>query len=206
VPGPASLDQVRAEFDADDRSASTARQQAKRLIASANELLAIARQLERHAEPGTRETPLDRAREIAEHDDPLWAELARQAYRDRRRRNEIFQNESLFGEPAWDILLDLFIASKERKLVPVTSACIGAAVPPTTALRWLQVLEKEGLVVRECDTRDARRVFVRLSAEAYARMVAYFNESSRPLRNEHWDTVLLPQEQVEKQRALAGGD
>ena len=58
--------------------------------------------------------------------------------------------------------------------MPVTSACIGAAVPTTTALRWLALLEERGLIVREADPTDARRIFVRLSADAYARMVSYF--------------------------------
>ena len=100
---------------------------------------------------------------------PRLAQLHR-----RRRSRALFFDESLFGEPAWDVLLDLFIAAKERKRVPVTSACIGAAVPTTTALRWLTILEDRGLVLREADPTDARRIFVRLTADAYAKMVAYF--------------------------------
>lgn len=178
-----------------------ARNQAKRLIATANELLALARDLERGDQPsgdaptlGTREVP---------NDDPVWGELARQAYRDRRRRNEIFGNDTLFGEPAWDILLDLFIASKERKRVPVTSACIGAAVPPTTALRWLQVLEKEGLVIRESDPNDARRMFVGLTAHAYAKMVFYFSEASRPVRSDEAHDILHADQDDDRRRSLA---
>jgi hypothetical protein len=174
-----------------------ARSLARRLIATANELLAIARNIERGPVAGALE-----ASEGPTGDDPLWGELARQAYRDRRSRNAIFGNDALFGEPAWDILLDLFIASKERKLVPVTSACIGAAVPPTTALRWLQVLESEGLVVRESDKRDARRVFVRLSAQAYEHMVVYFRGISRPQRNSADEFLLVPADAPSGRRAL----
>lgn len=154
---------------------SPAGQQARRLIAAANELLALAAELEDEASrshltasPRAEEprAPLD--------DDARWLRHARRLYRDRRSRAQIFGDETLFGEPGWDILLDLFIAAKERKRVPVTSACIGAAVPTTTALRWLAVLEDRGLVLREADPTDARRIFVRLSAEAYAKMVAYF--------------------------------
>ena len=163
---------------AGERCAEAARQ-ARRLIASANELLALAAELDEAARRGTF-APRAQGRgsdgEAASllEDDVRWLRHARRTYRNRRSRSAHFQDESLFGEPAWDLLLDLFIAAKERKRVPVTSACIGAAVPTTTALRWLAVLEERGLVLREADPSDARRVFVRLSAEAYAKMVAYF--------------------------------
>jgi hypothetical protein len=149
------------------------RDQARRLIAAANELLALAAELEQGAAPAPAGDGYIPPTEFAPEDDGRWLRLARHTYR-RRRSRILFFEESLFGEPAWDLLLDLFIAAKERKRVPVTSACIGAAVPTTTALRWLALLEDRGLVVREADPTDARRIFVRLTAEAYARMVAYF--------------------------------
>ena len=58
--------------------------------------------------------------------------------------------------------------------MPVTSACIGAAVPTTTALRWIAMLEAKGLITRENDSSDARRVFVKLSPEARQGMADYF--------------------------------
>jgi len=154
-------------------------------------LLALAAELEDVGQNGS--TALSQAIDalpdsapILLDDDARWLRWARRAYRDRRNRSAIFDDEGLFGEPAWDLLLDLFIAAKERKRVPVTSACIGAAVPTTTALRWLTVLEERGLVVREADTSDARRIFVRLSTDAYARMVRYF---ARIAMSEADDTV-----------------
>ncbi len=88
--------------------------------------------------------------------------FARETYNIRRRRAR-FLPMDLFGEPTWDILLDLYVATRENRPVPTTSACIGANVPPTTALRWLRILEARGLVDREEDGRDGRRTFVRLS-------------------------------------------
>lgn len=157
------------------------RAKARRLIAAANELLAIAHELEL-SDGGN---GLDEA--IPSHnakDSPAWAEVARSTYQERRRRGEIFNDPTLFGEPAWDILLDLFIAAKERKRLPVTSACIGAAVPATTALRWLTVLEDKGLILRENDTADARRVFVRLSTDGYEKMITYFSHVAADMRQE----------------------
>ncbi len=100
--------------------------------------------------------------------------LARKTYALRRKRAAIFGNPDLFGEPAWDILLDLFIAEGEGKSVSVSSACIGSAAPATTGLRWLGVLADEGLVVRENDTDDHRRVMVRLTATGHAAMERFF--------------------------------
>lgn len=163
------------------------RAKARRLIAAANELLAIAHELEQtDAELQPHHTP---ASQIAK-DSPAWGEVARSAYRQRRRRQELFADTTLFGEPAWDIMLDLFIAAKERKRLPVTSACIGAAVPATTALRWLTVLEDKGLILRENDTADARRVFVRLSSDGYEKMVAYFADIAGDMRQD--EDIELP--------------
>jgi hypothetical protein len=162
------------------------RARASRLIGVANELLAIAHDLE-NAVASEQGQPVSIAsarrgastREGPAEDHPLWGELARQAYADRRRRTKIFANEDLFGEPAWDILLDLFIAEKERRRVSVTSACIGSAVPSTTALRWIALLEREDLLLREADTSDARRIYVKLTTRGYAAMVDYFSQVSR---------------------------
>jgi hypothetical protein len=96
--------------------------------------------------------------------------LARQAYALRRLRNDLFGRSELFGEPAWDIVLDLYIAHCEGKPVSVSSACIGSAAPPTTGLRWLGVLAEDGLSIRENDAADNRRVMVRLSETGIAAM------------------------------------
>lgn len=155
------------------------REQARRIAANAHELLLIAQELELLAEREDGDQP-----DGLRHGDDRWSELARIIYRDRRVREDIFGDPGLFGEPAWDLLLDLFIAAREGKQVPVTSACIGAAVPTTTALRWLSTLESAGLVVRENDARDARRVFVRLTDKAYRTMIDYFERSSIGRRTE----------------------
>lgn len=110
--------------------------------------------------------------EALEHDSDTWLLVAEDIYRERQRRREFF-GEDLFGEPAWDMLLDLYIAEKKNKRVSVTAACIGANCPGTTALRWLQQLEERGLLVREADKKDGRRSFVRLSEQGYAKMTDY---------------------------------
>jgi hypothetical protein len=70
--------------------------------------------------------------------------LARQAYALRRKRAAIFGNPELFGEPAWDILLDLHIVHADGKPVSVSTACIGSAASPTTACAGLVCWPKKG--------------------------------------------------------------
>ena len=101
--------------------------------------------------------------------------LAEKTYEDRRRRDRVIGQSDLFGEPAWDILLDLFVAYLTDKDVSVSSACIGSASPPTTGLRWLSVLEDNGLVLRQKDLTDQRRTLVRISDTGIERMGQYFN-------------------------------
>ncbi len=103
-----------------------------------------------------------------------YGKMAIRQYERRRRRTAIFGNAELFGEPAWDILLDLYIAFIQDKPVSVSSACIGSAAPPTTGLRWLGVLCDQGLTLREHDPNDQRRVLVRLTDRGVAAMDAYF--------------------------------
>lgn len=102
--------------------------------------------------------------------------LARELYAGRRRRAR-YLSADLFGEPTWDILLDLYVSMREGHRVPTTSACIGAHVPPTTALRWLRILETRGLVEREEDGRDGRRTFVKLTQQGLAAMDAFLQST-----------------------------
>ena len=91
----------------------------------------------------------------------------------RRLRDQHFPPD-LFADPAWDILLDLYAANLEGKSVSVSSLCIAAAVPPTTALRWITTMTEHGALVRKQDPQDARRVFIGLSPDSEERLTAYF--------------------------------
>lgn len=77
-------------------------------------------------------------------------------------------HRDLFADPAWDMLLDLYVAQVAGRRVSVSDACIAAAVPQATALRWLNMLDQRGLVVRTADTTDRRRWWMTLSAEGVA--------------------------------------
>lgn len=106
---------------------------------------------------------------------PLSAETVRNVIRARRARARFFA-EDLFADPAWDMLLDLLQAEIAQLRVPVSSLCIAAAVPATTALRWLKTLVSQGLFVRRADPHDGRRVFVELAPQTSEALRRYFAE------------------------------
>ena len=100
-------------------------------------------------------------------------DTVRQVIRARRLRARFF-DEELFADPAWDMLLDLLQAEIAQLRVPVSSLCIAAAVPATTALRWIKAMTHVGLFRRCADPHDGRRVFVELAPAASDAMCRYF--------------------------------
>lgn len=104
----------------------------------------------------------------------------RSAIQARRLRDRHF-SPSLFADPAWDMLLELTLAGLENRRVTVTGLCEAAAVPSTTALRWIKALIEEGLFTRSDDPEHGRRVFVSLSSTGSTAMRAYLADV-QPLR------------------------
>ena len=102
-------------------------------------------------------------------------EQVRSVIRARRLRSRFFA-EDLFADPAWDMLLDLLQAEIAQLRVPVSCLCIAAAVPATTALRWLRTMVDQNLFLRRADPHDGRRVFVELAPETSRALRRYFAE------------------------------
>ena len=103
------------------------------------------------------------------------AQTVRNVIRARRLRAN-FLPEEIFADPAWDMLLDLLQAEIAQLRVPVSSLCIAAAVPATTALRWLKSMVAQGLFIRRADPHDGRRVFVELAPATSHALRRYFAE------------------------------
>lgn len=91
-----------------------------------------------------------------------------------RRLRDRFFDAALFADPAWDMLLDLAASRLEERSVSVSSLCIAAAVPPTTALRWIRMMTEQQLLVRRADPADARRMFIDLADSAFDRVCGWF--------------------------------
>lgn len=96
-------------------------------------------------------------------------EEARRLYEQRRLRDQAF-GSALFGEPAWDLLLDLYIAASELRPVSVVAASIAAFLSTEDTVRWLTRLEEEGLVERIYAGSEMNRAIVTLSDTAIREM------------------------------------
>ena len=98
------------------------------------------------------------------HPGPIsdYLTFAREEVR-RRRAREAVMPRDFFGEPAWNILLDLFIATGEKRRLCVTDIFVFAGASATSTLRYLKVLEAAGYLSRSRDQEDNRRTFVDLT-------------------------------------------
>ena len=87
----------------------------------------------------------------------------------RSMRNRMFGGD-LFGEPVWDMLLDLFLAQLQQRRISVTSLAIASNVPTTTALRYIEMMIEAQLVERLDDPSDGRRKMIALTHLGYRKM------------------------------------
>jgi DNA-binding MarR family transcriptional regulator len=105
-------------------------------------------------------------------------------YVDRMRRLRLKRNEiigaPLFRDPAWDMLLDLFVSHERGEQVSMVALALASGVPQSTALRTIQRLEDKHMIVREGDPNDLRRSWVRAAPEVLsgiATMAGLFAEA-----------------------------
>ena len=87
-----------------------------------------------------------------------------------RRRREGFFAAGLFSDPAWDMLLDLFVSGGERRRLSVSAVCIGSGCASATALRYVGLLEGGGWISRSPDETDRRRDYIELTDAGWAGM------------------------------------
>lgn len=102
---------------------------------------------------------------------------ARATMRRRILRRQLIGAEELFGEPAWEMLIDLFIHEGEGKALSTSDLCVASTIPMSSALRLVQKLCDAGLVDRTPDLMDARRSLIRLRPDTAHRLRAYFSEA-----------------------------
>jgi DNA-binding MarR family transcriptional regulator len=101
---------------------------------------------------------------------------AKEIFQERRRRLQFF-SRSMLGEPAWDMLLAMYIMDNSGPLQTVGTLLALSGVPRTTALRWLESLEAQQLVLRKTNANDRRTEYVFLTDKARKLMTAYLSET-----------------------------
>jgi hypothetical protein len=163
---------VASTADRHSISEAAADRNAARLRQLSEEVSRIASTLARLSTGPQPLSQYERQPEIRDAPD-ISTDVVRAVIRARRMRSRYFPEE-LFADPAWDMLLDLFQAEIAQLRVPVSSLCIAAAVPATTALRWLKTMTEQGLFVRRADPHDGRRVFVELASTTSHALRRYF--------------------------------
>lgn len=99
---------------------------------------------------------------------------ARRSVRRLLLRRQLLGADRLFGEPAWDMLVELFIAHCEGAAVPTGALGIRSGLSSSSAQRLVQRLVDARLVVRAPDPDDGRRHFVSLAPDIAHRLTAYF--------------------------------
>ena len=93
----------------------------------------------------------------------------------RRQRGQFF-NMRLFSDPAWDMLLELYVAALTQRKLTVSRLSERSLTPLTTTLRWIAALEAEGIAKREVNPLDRRQIFIILTNRAVVLMDSYFDE------------------------------
>lgn len=102
--------------------------------------------------------------------------VARLAIKRRRKRDRLIGSD-FFSDPIWNILLDLYVAHADGHSVSVSSACIAAGVPLSSAIRCCKQMEASGLACRERDPTDGRRVFLKLTGDCRRKMTSILSDS-----------------------------
>lgn len=168
---------ARASFEDAGVRDSAADESASRLRQLSEEVSRIAATLARLSGDGSGASPRPGGTEAPPTGDlpQVPAETVRAVIRARRQRADYLPSD-LFADPAWDMLLDLLQAELVQHRVPVSSLCLAAAVPATTALRWIKTMTDRGLLTRRADPHDGRRVFIEMARPTSLSIRRFFAE------------------------------
>ncbi|TXL70278.1 winged helix DNA-binding protein [Vineibacter terrae] len=109
---------------------------------------------------------------------PERSERIRAMLREHKVRARIFGGSAL-SDPGWTMLLDLMLSHLEGRQTYLTSLCVASGLPTTNAKRRVTQLITDGLVQRENDRSDRRRVLLTLTDRGLEGLSAYLDQIER---------------------------
>lgn len=119
----------------------------------------------------TRKLIEDAERAVAMHPADL-TEFARQILTGRKQRERFF-DPVLFSNPAWDLMLHLYVATAEDGGMSVPDYCASSSTPKGVLLRWLDYFQQEEMVETADDPERADQTLIRLSDTTHMAVSAY---------------------------------
>lgn len=95
----------------------------------------------------------------------------------RQRRYAVF-GRAMFGEPAWDMILLLYVAAP-GSAETVSKLASLAAASKSTGLRWIKYLEAQCLIRCASHSTDRRAEVVSLTSKGVEAIESYLRETMR---------------------------
>ena len=111
---------------------------------------------------------------------PAQRQILREHVRQIRAARELRQNwfdRNIFGEPAWEMLLALYLIDDEQRRLSTRQVAKLANLSLTTTLRWLDYLQEQDLVSRRPNPFDQRVVYTELSDKGRTAMDGYLAQN-----------------------------
>lgn len=105
--------------------------------------------------------------------DGLVEALLGYEHRARALRNQIFDGTGI-NDSSWPLLQDLLAVHIEGLKLRTKQLCAASGLPQTTVLRYLDHLEKYGVIRRESDPVDSRVTLVSITEAGALRMREYY--------------------------------
>lgn len=89
-----------------------------------------------------------------------------------RQRSLFFSNDGIFGDPAWELLLEIYIATETHQCVSKSDLFAGLSTTPAIASRWIAVFLDHNYVTI-CDKNGGDTIC--MTDDARAECIAYLD-------------------------------
>lgn len=89
-----------------------------------------------------------------------------------RKRSLFFSNDGLFGDPAWELLLEIYIATEQHECVSKSVLLEKLSTTDAIASRWITVFSNHEFIT-PCDKHDTDCIC--MTDHARAQCVAYLD-------------------------------